>query len=78
VEYDGKMIMDEKRTIRDDGLKLAIEAAGGLRKLARLIGVAHGTINKWNKIPADHIAEIEELTGIARERLRPDLYRVRK
>jgi DNA-binding transcriptional regulator YdaS (Cro superfamily) len=58
-----------------EGVKLAVETAGGLRALARLLGIAHPSIVKWDKIPADRVVEIERLTGIARERLRPDLYR---
>jgi DNA-binding transcriptional regulator YdaS (Cro superfamily) len=59
----------------DEGLKLAVEAAGGLRALARLLEISHNSIVKWNRIPADRVVEIEKLTGVARERLRPDLYR---
>lgn len=57
------------------GIKLAIEAAGGLRALARLLGMNHTTILKWTKVPANHILEIERLTGVSREQLRPELYR---
>jgi DNA-binding transcriptional regulator YdaS (Cro superfamily) len=60
----------------DEGLKLAVEAAGGLRPLARLLGINYQSIQQWEKIPADRLIEIERLTGIARERLRPDLYRM--
>ena len=59
----------------DAGIKLAVEAAEGLRALARLLEISHNSIVKWNRIPADRVVEIEKLTGVARERLRPDLYR---
>lgn len=59
----------------DSGIKLAIEAAGGLRALARKLGMNHSTILKWTKVPANHILEIERLTGVSREQLRPELYR---
>lgn len=62
----------------DDGLKAAIEVAGGIRPLARLLGINHQAILQWKKIPANRILEIEAAAGIARERLRPDLYRLKR
>jgi DNA-binding transcriptional regulator YdaS (Cro superfamily) len=56
-------------------LRAAISAAGGKRKLARLLGISHQAISQWRSIPAKHIIKIEEVTGVPRERLRPDLYR---
>jgi DNA-binding transcriptional regulator YdaS (Cro superfamily) len=58
------------------GLRAAISAAGGLRPLARLLGITHQAILQWERIPAERIIEIEARTGVARERLRPDLYRL--
>jgi DNA-binding transcriptional regulator YdaS (Cro superfamily) len=60
-----------------DGLKAAIEAAGGLRALGRLLGINYQAIQQWDKVPAERLLDIERLTGIARERLRPELYRLR-
>jgi len=68
-------MVDKSSREMDEGLKLAVEAAGGLRALARLLEISHNSIVKWNRIPADRVVEIEKLTGVARERLRPDLYR---
>jgi DNA-binding transcriptional regulator YdaS (Cro superfamily) len=63
-------------TTTNEGLKTAIEWAGGMRALARLLGLSHTAVQKWERIPAERVVEIETLTGIARERLRPDLYRI--
>ncbi len=68
-------MVDKSSREMDEGLKLAVEAAGGLRALARLLEISHNSIVKWDKIPADRVIEIEKRTGVARERLRPDLYR---
>lgn len=64
--------------VKEDGLEAAIEAAGGLRALARLLGISHQAILRWqrDKVPADRILDIERVTGVDRERLRPDLYRI--
>ncbi len=60
----------------NDGLKTAIKAAGSLRALSRLLGITHSAILQWEKVPAERMLKIEKVTGVARERLRPDLYRL--
>jgi DNA-binding transcriptional regulator YdaS (Cro superfamily) len=62
---------------KKSGLILALEAAGGLRSLARLLGITHQAIAQWKRVPAERLLEIERATGVARETLRPDLYRKR-
>jgi DNA-binding transcriptional regulator YdaS (Cro superfamily) len=56
------------------GLKRAVEIAGGLAPLARLLGVDRAAIRRWDQVPARWIITIERLTGVPREELRPDLY----
>jgi DNA-binding transcriptional regulator YdaS (Cro superfamily) len=68
----------KKLTKRDDGIALAIKKAGGVRALARMLGVAHQALMGWRRIPASRILQIEMLTGIPREKLRPDLYAPRE
>jgi DNA-binding transcriptional regulator YdaS (Cro superfamily) len=63
-----------KQHLMDDGLKAAIKAACGIRPFARLLGVTYQAILHWDKVPAERIIQIESITGVARERLRPDLY----
>jgi hypothetical protein len=58
----------------DPGIKAAVEAVGSIRALARAIGISHVSILKWNTIPIAHLFQIEELTQIPRERLRPDIF----
>jgi TorA maturation chaperone TorD len=60
--------------IRDQGLEKAIAAAGGVRALARLLGVSQPTISNWKRVPAERVLSVEELTGVARHDLRPDIY----
>lgn len=57
------------------GIRLAIEAAGGHRKLGRLLGVSHQSIAQWMGVPAERLLEVEVLTGVPREEMRPDLFR---
>lgn len=59
----------------DIGLKIAIRAAGGVRSLARKIGVTHGAIRQWDRVPYNWLITVEKATGIPRDKLRPELFR---
>lgn len=56
------------------GIKKASEAAGSVIRLAELLGVTRNAIYQWERIPAERVVEVEKLTGVPREQLRPDLY----
>jgi hypothetical protein len=60
---------------REAGLQLAIEAAGTRYRLAMLLGIRPASVLKWWRVPSDRIVQVERVTGIPREKLRPDLYR---
>jgi TorA maturation chaperone TorD len=61
--------------MRDQGLSEAIQAVGGVSELARRIGISQPSVSNWDKVPAERVLAVEAATGIARMRLRPDLYR---
>lgn len=63
---------------REDGLKAAIAAAGGVGKLAKLVGVAQSSVSRWKRVPADRVLAIETITGLGRDALRPDLHPPRR
>jgi DNA-binding transcriptional regulator YdaS (Cro superfamily) len=60
-----------KELLKDRGLRMV--------DLSRLTGVDKGTATKWDRgrIPAERVLEIEQITGISRSDLRPDLYPLR-
>jgi DNA-binding transcriptional regulator YdaS (Cro superfamily) len=58
----------------NDPVKRAIDAAGGLRPLARKLGIGHTAVFQWRKIPLHHLFRVEEITGLSREELRPDIF----
>jgi TorA maturation chaperone TorD len=60
--------------MRDSGLQMAIDAAGGVASLARKLGIAQPSVSNWTKVPADRVLSVETSTGVARHILRPDLY----
>jgi DNA-binding transcriptional regulator YdaS (Cro superfamily) len=59
-------------------IKKAIVAAGTAQKLADKLGITRSTIYAWREIPTKYIIEIERITKVPREELRPDLYRKSK
>jgi len=56
-------------------LQEAIGLAGGQTKLAEVLGVRQSAVGNWlsRGVPDDQCAAIEKATGVAVERLRPDL-----
>jgi DNA-binding transcriptional regulator YdaS (Cro superfamily) len=58
----------------DNGLKTAIESVGGVRALARLLNLNCSSIYVWHRVPAERIIQIEKVTDVPRNVLRPDLY----
>ena len=60
-----------------EALKKAIEKAGGMTKLARLVGVTPQCVNGWvsrKRVPPEQCARIELVTGVNRKKLRPDIF----
>jgi DNA-binding transcriptional regulator YdaS (Cro superfamily) len=77
-EVDGFLSMDDLcyDLAMDEPLKRAIENAGGMLAFAAALGIRRQAIWKWRRCPAHRIIEVERLTSVPREELRPDLYRV--
>jgi len=58
-----------------------IDSAGGIRPLARLLGISAPSVWEWrlrDQIPAARVLELERLTGVPRYVQRPDLYPVER
>ncbi len=56
-------------------LKRAIKAAGGVNALGRYLGISGAAVAQWGRLPAERVLEVERITGVPKELLRPDLYR---
>ncbi len=55
-------------------LARALEVAGGPTALSRQLGIVPSAVTQWSRVPAKWARRIEEITGIPRHDLRPDLW----
>lgn len=60
-------------TVRD-AIQTAIEKAGGGAAVGRALGLTRQAIYQWTEIPPQHVLKLEEISGVPRHELRPDLY----
>jgi TorA maturation chaperone TorD len=61
-------------TGRDAGLEAAIRACGGVSELARRLGISQPSVSHWQRVPAERVLTVEQVSGVPRATLRPDLY----
>ena len=47
-----------------------------MARVARGLGLRSSAVAVWTRVPAERVVEVERITSIPREQLRPDLYRV--
>ncbi|NUZ10024.1 helix-turn-helix domain-containing protein [Pseudoalteromonas sp. McH1-7] len=62
-------------------IREAINVMGSQKKLAEAIGngITQQKISYWlmvGKVPAEHVLNIERVSGVSRHELRPDIYPV--
>lgn len=60
--------------MRDPGLQQAIDAVGGVSELARKIGISQPSVSNWSRVPAERVTAVEQISGVDRAQLRPDLF----
>lgn len=60
--------------MRDAPLIEAIHVAGSVTKLAVSLGIASQAVSQWRRVPATRVLAVENVTGIPRHKLRPDMY----
>lgn len=58
----------------NQGMDLIREQKGLLAKVAYGLGLTRSAVVKWPRVPAEYVVRVEKITGISREKLRPDLY----
>ncbi|UXC37333.1 helix-turn-helix domain-containing protein [Cupriavidus gilardii] len=65
--------MDKHETLH--ALAMAVEACGGLSKVAAALNVTTNRLANWLKrgVPAERCPDVEAATGVPCEKLRPDV-----
>lgn len=62
---------------QSDVIADAIEKGGGLKAVAEALAMSAEGVRIWRvrgKVPADRVVDFARITGVPREKLRPDLY----
>lgn len=47
---------------------------GNRRRLAKLLGISSQAVYHWEQVPVRRVLDVERITGVSRQRLRPDVY----
>jgi DNA-binding transcriptional regulator YdaS (Cro superfamily) len=59
---------------KSQALERAVASVGGQAKFARLIGVTAQAVSQWDEVPPLRVLAVENVSGVSRHELRPDLY----
>jgi DNA-binding transcriptional regulator YdaS (Cro superfamily) len=52
----------------------AADKVGSMSELARRLGISHPALFRWKKVPAERVLKLEQISGISRHDIRPDIY----
>lgn len=59
----------DKQLIREVAAKV-----GGVVALSRALGLSRAAVGLWQRVPPEHVLDVERLTGVSRHELRPDVF----
>ena len=59
---------------RSPALSQIFKKRGSASELAKSLGVTRAAISAWREVPVTRLKEVSQLTGIPREKLRPDIF----
>lgn len=58
-----------------DNIQQLFDQHRGLRiRIARELGITHGAVSQWRRVPAERVLDVERIANIPRHVLRPDIY----
>jgi len=57
-----------------EGLARVKAKAGSGAAVARLLGIHYTAVNRWIRVPIEHVAKIEAEYGVPRRVQRPDVF----
>ena len=55
-------------------IRRVAEKVGGVVALSKALGLSRAAVSQWTRVPIEHVASIERLTGVSRHDLRPDVF----
>lgn len=55
-------------------IKEIADKVGGVVALSRKLGLSRAAVSQWTRVPVDRLADVERITGVPREALRPDIF----
>ena len=61
--------------VADQWLRLALQRAGSREKLAEALGVSRQMVHRYTKIPDRFAVKVEELYGIPRFEIAPEMFK---
>jgi DNA-binding transcriptional regulator YdaS (Cro superfamily) len=60
--------------MRDPILQEALKVRGTISRIAAAAGVTPSAVSQWQKVPAERVLSVAEITGLAPHELRPDVF----
>ena len=63
--------------MNDPVMSRILECTKSQTELARLVGKPQSTVQYWfssGRVPPEHVLDVERVTGIPRQEIRPDIY----
>lgn len=58
----------------DMTIKEIAKEVGGVVALSLRLGLSRGAVSQWERVPLDRVNDVARITGIPRERIRPDVF----
>lgn len=55
-------------------IKEAADKVGGIVAMSKALGLSRGAVSQWDCVPLKRVVDVEKLTGVSRELLRPDVF----
>ncbi len=64
--------------IKNEAVERAIKSVGSQEIVAKRLGVSQTAVGKWlwRSCPAKRAVQLEELSGVSRSEIRPDIFRL--
>jgi DNA-binding transcriptional regulator YdaS (Cro superfamily) len=52
----------------------AVRRTGSLNRLAKRLGISRQALQQWEEVPVRRVLALEEISGVPRHEIRPDVY----